>query len=89
MKVVKQQRAHETREKILRAAAHLFALKGYHDTKLQDVLDAAAVTKGAFFHHFRDREDLGFAVLDWHMESGCWRMRTPGRRASSSTNPTT
>jgi TetR/AcrR family transcriptional regulator, transcriptional repressor for nem operon len=67
MKDVKQPRALETREKILQAAAHLFALKGYHDTKLEEVLDNAQVTKGAFFHHFRDREDLGFAVLDWHM----------------------
>ena len=68
MKDVKQPRALETREKILQAAADLFALKGYHDTKLEEVLDAAQVTKGAFFHHFRDREDLGFAVLDWHMD---------------------
>ena len=67
MKAVTQSRALETREKILRAAARLFALKGYHDTKLEEVLAAAQVTKGAFFHHFRDREDLGFAVLDWHM----------------------
>src|ERR1017187_4260718 len=68
MKDVKQPRALATREKILQAAARLFALKGYHDAKLEGVLDAAQVTKGAFFHHFRDREDLGFAVLDWHME---------------------
>src|SRR5262245_27961739 len=68
MKDVKQLRALETREKILQAAASLFALKGYHDTKLEEVLDTARVTKGAFFHHFRDREDLGFAVLDWHMD---------------------
>src|SRR5271165_6202983 len=68
MKDVKQLRALETREKILQAAARLVALKGYHDAKLEEVLDAAQVTKGAFFHHFRDREDLGFAVLDWHME---------------------
>ena len=68
MKDVKQPRALETRAKILQAAAHLFALKGYHDTKLEEVLDTAQVTKGAFFHHFRDREDLGFAVLDWHMD---------------------
>ena len=67
MKAVTQSRALETREKILQAAARLFALKGYHDTKLEEVLAAAPVTKGAFFHHFRDREDLGFAVLDWHM----------------------
>ena len=67
MKAVTQSRALETREKILQAAARLFALKGYHDTKLEEVLAAAQVTKGAFFHHFRDREDLGFAVLEWHM----------------------
>jgi TetR/AcrR family transcriptional repressor of nem operon len=68
MRAVTQPRALETREKILQAAARLFALKGYHDAKLEGVLDAAQVTKGAFFHHFRDREDLGFAVLDWHMD---------------------
>jgi TetR/AcrR family transcriptional repressor of nem operon len=68
MKAVTQPRALVTREKILRAAARLVALKGYHDAKLEEVLEAAQVTKGAFFHHFRDREDLGFAVLDWHMD---------------------
>ncbi len=68
MKAVTQPRALATREKILQAAANLFVLKGYHDTRLEEVLDAAQVTKGAFFHHFRDREDLGFAVLDWHMD---------------------
>ena len=68
MKAVTQPRALETREKILQAAARLIALKGYHDAKLEEVLDAAGVTKGAFFHHFSHREDLGFAVLDWHMD---------------------
>src|SRR6266481_4366878 len=68
MRVVQQPRALETRGRILQAAARLFALKGYHDTKLDEVLDTAQVTKGAFFHHFRDREDLGFAVLDRHMD---------------------
>jgi TetR/AcrR family transcriptional repressor of nem operon len=67
MKAVTQPRAFETREKILREAARLFALKGYDGVKLEEVLDTAQVTKGAFFHHFSDREDLGFAVLDWHM----------------------
>ena len=68
MKAVTQPRAFETREKILQAAARLFALKGYHDAKLEEVLGTAQVSKGAFFHQFRDREDLGFAVLDWHMD---------------------
>jgi TetR/AcrR family transcriptional repressor of nem operon len=68
MKAVKQPRALATRERILEMAARLFALKGYHDTTLDDVLRAAEVTTGAFFHHFGSKEDLGFAVLDRHME---------------------
>jgi TetR/AcrR family transcriptional regulator, transcriptional repressor for nem operon len=68
MKDVKQPRALATREKISRAAARLFAVKGYHDTTLEDVRRAAGVTTGAFFHHFTSKEDLGFAALDRHME---------------------
>jgi TetR/AcrR family transcriptional regulator, transcriptional repressor for nem operon len=68
MKDVKQPRALATRDRILAEAARLFALKGYHDTKLEELLSAAEVTSGAFFHHFGSKEDLGFAVLDRHME---------------------
>ena len=68
MQHVKQSRALATRERILRAAAGLFALKGFHDTKLKEVLCSAKVTTGAFFHHFQNKDDLGFAVIDRHME---------------------
>ena len=68
MRVVKQPRALETRDKILRASAGLFALKGFHDTKLEEVLRTAEVTTGAFFHHFQNKDDLGFAVIGRHME---------------------
>ncbi|MFI5458539.1 MAG: TetR/AcrR family transcriptional regulator [Isosphaerales bacterium] len=53
---------------MLGEAARLFALKGYHDTKLEEVLKAAQVTTGAFFHHLGSKEELGFAVIDQHME---------------------
>ena len=62
MKAVTQPRALETREKILQAAANLIALKGYHDTKLEEVLDTAQVTKGAFFHHFASKEACAVAA---------------------------
>jgi TetR/AcrR family transcriptional repressor of nem operon len=67
MNEVKQPRALATRDRILAEAARLFALKGYHDTKLEELQSAAKVTTGAFFHHFGSKEDLGFAVLDRHM----------------------
>jgi TetR/AcrR family transcriptional repressor of nem operon len=68
MPAAKQARALLTREKILREATRLFTLKGYHDTKLDEVLRGAEVTTGAFFHHFRGKEELAFAVMDWYME---------------------
>jgi len=69
MQEIKQSRALATRKRILSAAARLFALKGYHDTKLEEVLERAQVSTGAFFHHFSGKEDLGFAVIDSHMEN--------------------
>jgi TetR/AcrR family transcriptional repressor of nem operon len=67
MRNIKQARALATHDRILSEAAQLFAVKGYHDTKLEEILQAAEATTGAFFHHFRSKEELGFAVLDRHM----------------------
>jgi len=64
----KQPRALATRAKILQEATRLFTLKGFHDTKLEEILLTAGITSGAFFHHFRSKEDLGFAVMDWYLE---------------------
>ena len=71
MRDLKQSRAVETRKKILREAAQLFALKGFHDTKVDDLIKAAEVTSGAFFHHFKGKDDLAFAVIDHHMDVRC------------------
>src|SRR5262245_3683861 len=67
MQSAKQTRALVTREAILRAATALFTRKGYHDTKLDEILQAADVTTGAFFHHFRSKEDVAFAAMDWYL----------------------
>jgi len=68
MRELKQSRAIATRESIIKEAARLFALKGYHETKLEEVFSRARVTTGAFFHHFKNKEELGFAVINAHME---------------------
>ena len=68
MRELKQPRAKVTRDKVVGEAGRLFALKGYHDTKLDEILNGAGVTTGAFFHHFKGKEELAFAVIDQHME---------------------
>ncbi|RMG92673.1 MAG: TetR/AcrR family transcriptional regulator [Candidatus Dadabacteria bacterium] len=53
-----------TREKLLEAAFHEIHRRGYQAAGLNDILERAGVTKGALYHHFRDKKELGLAVLD-------------------------
>jgi len=48
----------DTRQNLLQAALRLFGERGYHATSLQDVIDAAGCSKGAFYHYFDSKEDL-------------------------------
>jgi TetR/AcrR family transcriptional repressor of nem operon len=51
-----------TRNKLLDAAQELMLAKGYVATSVDDVCQAAGLTKGSFFHYFPSKEDLGIAV---------------------------
>ena len=53
-----------TREILIEAATHLIHLKGYQNTSVDDVLNAAGVGKGNFYYYFKSKEDLGYAILD-------------------------
>ncbi len=46
MSELAQPRAQATREKVVGEAGRLFALKGYHDTKLMEIPHTAGVTTG-------------------------------------------
>jgi TetR/AcrR family transcriptional regulator, cholesterol catabolism regulator len=48
----------ETRKAIIESGLKLFGEKGYAVTSVQQITDAAGVTKGAFYHHFESKEDL-------------------------------
>lgn len=52
------------KEQILEVATRLMAVQGYHRTPLDDVLRESGAGKGNFYHHFRSKEDLGYAILD-------------------------
>lgn len=51
-----------TRTRILDAALRLVRTSGYEATTVDGLCAAAGVTKGAFFHHFRSKEDLAVAA---------------------------
>lgn len=53
-----------TRARILDAALSAFSRKGYHDTRLDDIVDESATSKGAIYFHFANKERLFLALVD-------------------------
>jgi len=56
--------ATETRSRILNAAGNLFSSHGYCGASLDDIVVAAGITKGAFYHYFKSKEEVCIALLD-------------------------
>jgi len=54
----------ETREKILMAAFDEIYSVGYQAASLSKILENTGTTKGALYHHFKSKKELGLAVLD-------------------------
>lgn len=55
----------ETVEKILDAALHLFLEKGYEQTTILDIVEnMGGMTRGAFYHHFKSKEEVLDALGD-------------------------
>src|SRR5919109_180712 len=52
----------DARSRLLDAAMQLIRAHGYSATSVDDICRAAGLTKGAFFHHFRSKEDLAVAA---------------------------
>jgi AcrR family transcriptional regulator len=50
-------------EKILAAAARLFATQRFHEARMEDIAETAAVGKGTLYRYFRDKEELYAALL--------------------------
>ncbi len=53
-----------SRELLLEAATKLIRSKGYTSTTVDDLCEAAGVSKGTFFHNFTSKEDLGVAAAN-------------------------
>jgi AcrR family transcriptional regulator len=57
-------RALATRAALVDAARSLFGDQGYADTSVQAIVEDAAVTKGAFYHHFEHKQELFLHVFE-------------------------
>jgi TetR/AcrR family transcriptional regulator, transcriptional repressor for nem operon len=66
-----QSRALLTRTSLLDAALKVIRTKGYSATSVDDICAAAGVTKGSFFHHFSNKEELAVeATRHWNTLTG-------------------
>ncbi|MBO0897730.1 MULTISPECIES: TetR/AcrR family transcriptional regulator [Arthrobacter] len=52
------------KEQLARVSVDLFATQGYAKTSVQQIVDAAGVTKGALYHYFDSKDDLLFDIYD-------------------------
>ena len=63
MKTTAKRSPENTRGKILQAAFDEFYKNGFQGGSLNRIVDEARTTKGALFHHFKGKKDLGVAVV--------------------------
>jgi len=66
MRAVKDLQAGDTGDRILQQAMRLFLEKGYHGTSIDEITQAAELTKGALYWHFRSKQDLLQRIIKEH-----------------------
>ena len=80
----------DAKTRILKAGARIVLEKGFCDTGLAEVLEAAQVPKGSFYFHFKNKEDFGLQLIDAFAEvlKDGQEKCLPGRKAAPpGTNP--
>jgi AcrR family transcriptional regulator len=60
----KSQQSGSTEERILKQAMRLFLERGYHGTSIDDITQAAGLTKGALYWHFKSKEALLKRIIE-------------------------
>jgi TetR/AcrR family transcriptional repressor of nem operon len=68
---------HQSRLNLLNAALHIIRQKGYAATTVDDICAEAGVSKGSFFHHFKSKDALAIAAVEY------WEQMTGGLFAAA------
>ena len=58
-----------SRERIIEAANRLFYTKGFNQTSVSDVADSVGITKGNLHYHFKSKEELLEAIINFRKTS--------------------
>jgi len=64
-----------TKDKILKVASELFYRQGFNATGVQQIIDEAKVSKGAFYSHFKTKDELGLLYLRSRSEEEMTHLR--------------
>src|SRR6476620_7965343 len=67
-RLTSEEKKAQTRERLLDAASTVFARKGFAATSIDEIAEAAGVTKGAVYSNFDSKEHLVRTVLDERLE---------------------
>lgn len=61
-------KSYKTKEKIVDAARSLILDYGFAGTTIDDIIEQAGVSKGAFFHYFPNKNELGYILVQQYAE---------------------
>lgn len=53
-----------TRDKLIATSIQVMAVKGFNNTGIAEILAEVKVPKGSFYHYFKSKDDLGFAIIE-------------------------
>ena len=54
----------ETQDLIINTSFELFYKKGYNATSIPDIMKETSLSKGAFYHHFKNKHEIGTKVIE-------------------------
>ena len=77
-----ERRPDDRPQELLEAAYHVFTTRGYRATRLEEVAEAAGVTKGTIYYYFRNKDDLLRQAIEQRRRQAFAQGRTLMERGS-------